>query len=156
MSASDAQNRAAGQTIQGWINQLKNANGFVKDAAQQLAPVVQAEIVQATKEQRSVDGKPWPKTKSGEKALKNVEKHISSRAVDNVILISLTGHYVFHHFGAGRNPQRAILPTRGLPQKLGNAIRRGLVDMGHEWMTRAGRHDRGSGGVKMKPSMGGK
>lgn len=148
-----ADNGAAAQTLAGWINMLRSANGIVKDAAQALAPVVKAEIEQAIAEGRSVDGQKWPLTKAGHVALRNAAKNITVRAIDNVILVTLSGHHVFHHFGAGRNPRRAILPTRGMPAKLGDAIRKGLVDMGHEWMTRAGRHDKGSRGVKMRPGM---
>jgi hypothetical protein len=75
-------------------------------------------------------------------------------------MLKLSGHHVFHHYGfysklfKRRVPARRFWPTGGLPDRLGNAIRKGLVDMGHEWMTRKGRHDRGSRGVRMRPTSG--
>jgi len=151
-----ANNQAAALTLAQWINQLRAANGITKDAAQALVPVVRAEIAKAIQEGRSVDGEKWPLTAKGTVALRNAMQHITVRAIENVIVVTLTGHHVFHHFGTSRDPRRPILPTKGLPQKLGQAIARGLVDMGEAWMKRKGRHDRGSGGVRMMPSMTGK
>lgn len=141
------------ETLDEWIGRLRSMPEMVNASAQQLVPVVRADIDRAIAEGRSVDGRKWLPKKDGGRALVNAAKAVMVEARKNVILITLTGPEVFHQFGTKRIPARPIIPSGNLPDRIGNAIRKGLVDMGIEWMTRKGRHDRGSGGVKMKPRM---
>lgn len=138
-----------------WIRTLRTAGQIVPLAAQELVPVVRGEVDAAIDAQRSLDGTAWPAKKDGSRALANAPSQITVKAVGNTILVVMVGHLVFHQFGTHRMPARPVLPRGGMPDKLGNAIRLGIVDMGLEWMTRKGRHDRGSRGVRMKPSLGG-
>lgn len=149
------------QTIDDWIANLRSLPELTDAAAPQVAEFLEDELRKAIREGRSLDGTKWAPTKSGKPPLSGAAGAIRTTVARGVVIIALTGHYVFHHFGfysklfRKRVPARPFWPTGGLPDRLGNAIRKGLVDMGHEWMTREGRHDRGSGGIKMRPQMGG-
>jgi hypothetical protein len=141
-------------TLDEWIAQLRAAASPAAPAAiaQQLVPVVRAEIDQAIREQRSVDGTPWPPTKDGHAALQNAMKAVTVSAIRSTILIRLSGPEVFHHFGTHRVPARPILPRGGMPDRLGNAIRRGVVAACAAFLARKGR---GRGGPAISPSMRG-
>lgn len=138
-------------TLDSWIADLRATSAKLKAAYPVVAERIKAEIDAAISEGRSVDGQQWQPKKEGGKALVHAAAALTAKAIGNVIVIALRGPEVFHNFGTKRVPRRAILPMGGIPDRLGNAIRLGLVDMGPEWMRRAGRHDRGSGGVKMNP-----
>lgn len=147
---------AATMNIRQWAEGLR---GFAEQAggtlAEGTAQVMKAEVVKAVKAGRSVDGVAWlPRKADGAQRLQNADKAVTARAEGTTALIVLEGVEVFHHYGAGRVPRSPILPSGGT-DKLGNAIRRGIVTMCDEWMTRIGRHDKGAKGVKWNPSMGG-
>lgn len=72
-------------------------------------------------------GKPWtPRKKDGGKPLKNARKAVDIRLAGSSIIIELTGHHIFPHYGAKGDPERQIIPTE-LDEKLGQACRRGAV-----------------------------
>lgn len=144
------------QTLDEWIQSLRTVPQAIPEMAKALVPVIEGECASAVKEQRALDGYKWRPTKDGHAALQGAMGALTVRAIGTRIVLTLTGHEVFHQFGTHRTPQRPILPIGGMPDKLGNAIRKGIVDMGVAWMTRSGRHDKGSGGVKMRPSAGGR
>lgn len=127
-------------TIDSWIAALRSMPEMVNAAAPEVATAVESALKASTSAGTSLDGQPWALTKKGARALKNAANAFTVRVSGNTILIQLTGHHVFHHFGTGWLPQRPIIPVGGLPDRLGNAIRKGLVDMGVEWMTRGGKH----------------
>ena len=73
------------------------------------------------------DGTPWQQTKDGKAPLNNAFGAIDVRqAGPSTIMVELTGHHVFHHYGAGGVPVREII-NKDVDEKLGNAIRRGIV-----------------------------
>lgn len=127
-----------------WVNRLRTTGQAVEAAAVEVAGLLQTEAEAAVREQRSMDGTKWPPTKEGTPALRNAAANIETKARGSVVQMILTGHHVYHHFGAGRSPRRPILPMGGTPAKLGNAIRLGIVHMGEEWMNRNRGH-RGRG-----------
>lgn len=121
---------------------LQFASGANTQAmAQSLVPVIRAEAAEAIAQQRSMDGTPWPPTKDGRAALQNAMAAVSVTAEGATVTITVSGVEAYHHFGAGRVPARPIIPTRGLPTKLGNAIRLGIVEMGDAFLNRQGRGD---------------
>jgi hypothetical protein len=150
--SADAKNRVAFQRLDDWIRNLREFDRAVPEMAQALVPVVESATAEAIKAQTSLDGVPWEPTKDGAPALVNAMRAITVRAINTVILIQMHGPEVFHQFGFRKTPARPILPTAGMPKRLGNAIRKGIVDMGVDWMTRSGGH-RGRSGVRMKPGM---
>lgn len=141
-------------TMDGWIRRLRSMPEMVGAAVPQVADMVQSELSAAMAASRNVDGSPWRPIPGGGKPLKNLASALTMRIAGRVITWTITGHHVFHEIGTGRLPRRALLPKGGLPDKLGNQIRKGLITMGMDWLQRKGRHDKGSGGVRMQPRMG--
>lgn len=149
-----ANNAAAHATLQGWIRDLKAMPDMVKQAPAALVPVVQAECDQAIAEGRSLDGYQWSLTiKDGKRALQTVKVAVS--ASGNIIWMKIKGGAVFAQFGTHREKRRPIFPTSGMPVKLGNAIRLGLIDMAPDFLKRGGSHHKLTKGVKWTPTMGG-
>lgn len=144
---------AGAATIDQWIANIRSLPEMLNAAAPQIGEALLAEFQRTAAAGTTPEGEPWAPTKKGNRPLANAASSMQLVVSGNVIIIKITDHHVFHQFGAG-SPARHILPSGGLPDRLGNAIRKGIVDMGVEWMTRGGRHDRGSGGVKMRPGGG--
>ncbi|WP_437671521.1 hypothetical protein [Sorangium sp. So ce131] len=89
---------------------------------------VDAELRASASAGRAPNGTAWkPRKSDGGKPLANAAGAIAVKAIGTVVLIVLTGHHVFHHFGAGGKPKRQIIPQGSIPPKLGNAIRLGFV-----------------------------
>jgi len=130
------------QSLDGWVSQLRSLSGAIGEQGPALIEDVMASAInEAIAAGRSVDGYKWPpRVKDGAPAFAGGAKYVSIRRLNNVVLITLKGPMAFAQWGTGRMRARPLLPIRGLPFKLGNAIRDGIVDMGHDWMTRAGRH----------------
>lgn len=73
------------------------------------------------------DGSAWkPKKDGGGKPLANAASAIAVKTLGSVIQLILTGHNVFHHYGArgGALPKRRILPDSGagIPKKLADIL----------------------------------
>jgi hypothetical protein len=97
------------------------------------APIVAQKVAEELRRTASAgltpNGKPWaPRKVDGGRAMKDAAKAIAVKAIGTVVLITLTGPEVFHHFGAGGKPVRQVIPRGGFPAKLGNAIRLGFVE----------------------------
>lgn len=114
--------------IDDMIRRLRGLPDAFAEAAPDIARAVKREIDDAIAESRSLDGKAWAPTEAGTKPLANAAKAVRVYVEGQFIIAELTGYEVFHHYGTGRLPARPILPTRdGMPTKLGEAIRRGIV-----------------------------
>lgn len=137
----------AAQTLQSWVRGFREFAGSGPGMAKQVAGICKRECDATIARGESLDGDKWaPLKKGGGQALRTAAHDVSASASGTKITIILKGGPVFSQYGTGRQEQRAILPTRGMPKKLGSAIGAGIVDMGAEFMTRGGRHDRGAGG----------
>lgn len=135
-------------TVQDWADRLLSFAGNAGTTmAQRMAPVIEGELATAAGSNRSASGEAWAPTKDGKKALAGVMSAITVKAIDTVVLVTLTGHHVFHEFGTHRTPRRSLLPHGGLPDRIGNLIRKGYLEMAEEWLTRKGRHDKGAKGL---------
>ena len=69
-------------------------------------------------------------------------KDLTVSTSGTMVLITLAGHSVFHHYGAGKGrskgkPRRPVIPTQGLPATLGLAIRDGLVTIWNREIAKA-------------------
>lgn len=137
-----ADNTQALASLDDWIQRLRTAGETIPEAAQVVAGILETEAGVAVREQRCMDGTPWPPTQAGTPALVNAPSHIETKARGSVVQMVMTGHDVYHQFGAGRVPRRAILPIAGMPAKLGNAIRAGIVDVGVAHLMRERRKKR--------------
>lgn len=143
---------AGAAAIDEWIANIRSLPEMLNAAAPQIGQAILAEFQRTAAAGTTPEGEPWAPTKKGGRALKNAAESMSLVVSDNVIIIKITDHHVFHQFGAGVVARR-IIPSGGLPDRLGNAIRLGIVDMGVEWMTRGGSHA-GKSAVKWQPGGG--
>jgi len=127
-------------TLETWIKELQGTHDEIKKYPVKLAPLVKAECDKSIAAGESLDGDKWSPRKDGAQALAGAQKNLSVTANDNVILITITGGLVYSQFGTRHQRRRSILPIKGLPMKLGNAIAKGIVDMPLSWLNRAKGH----------------
>lgn len=146
-------NSACFRSIDEWIADIRKTPEAVAKMPAQLTPIVKRECDATIDAGKSLDGEEWaPTVKEGKQALEGTQKLLSVFPSGRIIWIKLVGALVFSQFGTHRQERRRILPGGGLPTKLGNAIRVGIVDMGLPFMSRKGRHDRGAAGTKWNAS----
>lgn len=114
-------------TIDQWIADIRASGEGIKEAA----PIIAAKCKEASDSELSaghgLGGDEWAPKQDGSAPLVNAAAAVTVTAVDNVIVFRLAAPEVYHHYGAGGKPQRPILPRGDLPDRLGNAIRAGLV-----------------------------
>lgn len=142
--------------LEAWRRNLLEGAKVLPNIAQGLVPVLEQGVTDAVKGQRSMDGSAWLKTKAGTPALKNAASAITVTAGKRSVDLVMTGHHVIHQVGTSRLPRRPVFPSAVLDDKLGRLIREGIVEMTEEWLTRDGRHDKGSGKMRVAgAAMGG-
>jgi hypothetical protein len=91
---------------------------------------IRAELEKTTSAHTTPKGEPWSELKGGGKAYVGVMKYIDVRQVSPTqAIIELKGPPVFGQYGTGKMDKREIIPTE-IDEKLGNAIRRGVVTVG--------------------------
>ena len=98
-------------------------------AAQAVGDVIRANL----RAGKAPDGTAWQETKKGNVPLRGAADRLEVRAVGNVILISIGGRYVYHHFGTtgrGRLPSRPVVPLKGqpIPKPVADAIKAALLE----------------------------
>jgi hypothetical protein len=146
-------NAQAFATIDAMIDALRATPAAVRRAPKELVPVVQKFVQGAATAGHGLDGAAWaPRVKDGQRALQNIMKYVKVTAEGAIVWVRLRGGPVFAQFGTHREVKRPLLPTSGLPDKLGNAIRAGLVDMGLPFMARKGGHNKATKGIKWDAS----
>lgn len=74
------------------------------------------------------EGEPWKLTKDGRVPLRGASASYEQSLSGNAIVMRIRGRYVYHHFSTRGRPARRQLPQGAMPQKLGQAIRAGLVE----------------------------
>lgn len=74
-------------------------------------------------------GKPFPPTLAGKKAMKTAPSQPKTRLAGMAVIVYLGGHYVYHLFASGRRVARRAIPQGSMPDKLGQAIRQGMVSV---------------------------
>ena len=72
-------------------------------------------------------GKAFPPTLAGKKAMKSAPSQPKTRLAGLAVIVFLGGHYVYHLFASGRRVARRAIPQGSMPDKLGLAIRQGMV-----------------------------
>jgi hypothetical protein len=135
-------------TVDEWIKGLRSLPNMVKQSPAVLVPIVKAECDATIAAGKSLDGEQWSANVRGEQALRQDQKDLTVEASGNVLWIRIRKGLVFSQFGTHRQKARRILPAGGLPTKLGNAIRLGVIDMLPEFMTRKGGHKKATRGIK--------
>jgi len=109
------------------IRRVRSIPGLVQEAAPEVANALRVHLEQRIAAGQAPDGSGWKPTKDGRKPLAGAARALSVRAVGTVILATLTGHEVFHHYGTKHVPKRQILPADSLPADLHTALKTGLV-----------------------------
>ena len=99
------------------INALRSLKGFAAAAAPEVAvefrKILEANIAAGV----DCDGKPWPLTKDGHKALRNGAAALTVTSVGSVILAEITGPTSLHNLGAVKGKvTREILPQANRPE----------------------------------------
>lgn len=114
--------------IDDMIRRVRALPAAFEEQAPEIAVLAKSETDRAIAESRSLDGIAWAPTKEGTKPLANAAKAVRTYVAGRFVIIELTGYEVFHNYGTSRVPARPILPSRdGMPLKLGEAIRKGIV-----------------------------
>jgi hypothetical protein len=135
-------NSAALQTIDQWVAQLRGLQPHLdSEGPKAIAEVVQQHLEAAAAAGEMLGGTKWPaRVKDGQRALPNAAKYLSVRVHGTTVIAELTGPMAISQFGTGRQVARPLWPMGGLPFKLGDAIRLGIVRMSEEFMNRRGGH----------------
>lgn len=124
-----AANSQGFRSIDEMVAKIRAMPNLVADAGPGIASEVKAVLDTTARAQQAPTGQPWAPRKQGSApVLVRAPQAISVRALDRSIVITLSGHHVFHHYGAKGIPRRPQIPIAGLPYKLGDAIRLGLVE----------------------------
>jgi hypothetical protein len=104
------------------LDAIADVNGYTTAAAASVDEHLAATIAAGT----DPGGKAWPVKQDGSKALRNAKKAVTVRSAGRSVIVELNGVETFHHYGAAGMPVRTIIP-KDMDEKLGNAIRRGVV-----------------------------
>ncbi len=134
--------RYAASALDPWRRALLSLPDMAKQAPRPMAKYLKSKLDQAISDGRSVDGKTHAPLKSGKgKALQGAQHDVTVTAKAKSVLIRFVGGLVYSEYGTGRQVARPLMAwSGGLPPKLGNAIRLGLVAMTKEWLERGGSH----------------
>lgn len=107
--------------------------GFARDGMQAAARTVEGAVRGTAAAGTSPEGEPWAATKKGGRAMAHAAAAVSVVVVGTVLLLKLAGAEVFHHFGVRGAPARPVIPRGSMPDRLGNAVRLGFVEV---WKTK--------------------
>jgi hypothetical protein len=130
-------------TLASWIKGFHAlADEGPEMVVQQTAGLIEADMIANIDAGRSPDGETWdPLVETGGKAYASGAKYLSVATVKSSVILIIRGPLVFANWGTKWMKARKVFPERGLPKKLGNAIRLGFIEMSEGFMTRRGRHD---------------
>lgn len=116
MSNGDAQLREI-------IARVGKLGTIAKEAAPDAADAVRKALKASAAAHTTPDGKPWQLTKEGDKPLDNAPSEIFVAAVGSTVFVKLKGKSARHHLGRARGRiVREVIPERGIPAPVGNAI----------------------------------
>ena len=143
-------NDVADKTLQRWIGGfLSLAKDGPGTLAERVSALVEKDIRESAAANQGIDGDKWePRRKDGARALTNAMAHITVQPIKSSVVVQIRDGLVFSQWGSKHQVRRSIVPTKGLPSKLGNAISMGFAEMSKEFLSRGGRHDRGGSGTR--------
>jgi len=111
--------------IDDMIARLRGLGKAARDAVPEIAEECRKVIATNVAAQRGPDGEPWPKSKDRRPVLVDAAKNMSAQAVGGAALLVLNGPEARHHLGIARGKVlRRILPSKGIPAPMAEAIRR--------------------------------
>ncbi len=112
-------------TIEDMVIRLRKIQPDIRAALPEVAFAVGAVLKENIAAQRGPDGVPWPATQDGKPALVNAGAALTAQAVGGIVLVTLTGPEARHHLGIAKGRvKRQILPTKGIPGPVAEAIGR--------------------------------
>jgi len=116
---------AGNAQIDRMITQIRGLKRLVVESAPDVAKMMERTLAANIKKAIDPYGKPWKPTLSGDPPLDGAMKAIRVRAIETVVVVTLTGIEILHHFGRARGGiQRMIIPIRKIP----DAMNRGIID----------------------------
>lgn len=120
-----ANNSGGFAALDAQIKRLRTLQGIPEIAAPSVAKSAKAELIKQVARQRGPDGKPWPKSLTGNPVLTKAGSMVRASAVGAVVVLTLEDHYARHHFGAVKGKRkRPILPSERIPDPMTKAIRK--------------------------------
>jgi len=107
------------------IDRLRKLPDLARQCAPECARVVEAEIARTAAAGTDAYGKPWAPKKDGSgKPLAHAIDAVGVAAVGTSIVVRVTGVEARHHLGRVKGgTQRAIIPTKDIPQPMAAALR---------------------------------
>lgn len=111
--------------LEDMIARLRGLGRAALEAVPEIAQECKRLVEENVAAQRGPDGEAWPKSKEGRPVLVNAGANVSAQAVGGTALLRLEGPEARHHLGVARGKvQRRILPSKGIPAPMAEAIRR--------------------------------
>ena len=110
--------------IENVLDQLENVQEWALPPA---AQEVEKHLKDTARAHTTPEGKPWAPTKEGAPALNNAANEITVRVAGQTIIVELKGNSTWWHYGVRGVDPRQVIPVDVIGEKLGNAIRRGVV-----------------------------
>jgi hypothetical protein len=119
---------AGGAQIDEMRRRLRELARMPETSGPDLGDAMQAELVRTASAGTTPTGVPWKPKKDGGRPLANAAAAISTVAHGTVIVATLSGPTVFHHYGDSKDPKRQVLPEGGgMPPTLAAAFRQSLI-----------------------------
>jgi hypothetical protein len=120
-----ADNTAAELALQQHIARVRALGSIARDVAPAAADELKAQLEQQIAAGQTPDGQALQRTADGRVPLRNAARSLTVRAIGTAVLARLVGPSAMHHLGiaAGRI-RRQILPTRKLPDRMIEALKR--------------------------------
>lgn len=114
------------------IARVRKLGKMPEDVARVGAPLVLEAAKKTARAGTTPEGKPWPLTKKGDRALVNAADHLSVKASGPTITLTLKGKAeVVHNYGDSKAPKRQILPDggAGVPKGIADAVRKAAIQV---------------------------
>jgi phage gpG-like protein len=136
---------AGNESLASWASQLSGFAEAVENDGPEMALGILLSAVQESADagQDPGNGGAWkPRKKDGGRALENASSAIVGTVSGNTLVLRISDHYAIHQYGTTKIPARHIIPSGGLPDLIGNAIRDGFIQMADGFLTREGSHSK--------------
>jgi hypothetical protein len=105
-----------------------NLDGFTQRAAQEAAPLVEAEARKTAAAGKDPFGTTWQPKKDGGRPMVHAADHVHVRAVESSIEISLDGPGdPWHNEGTKGRPIRQVIPYAEAPDAILDAVEQGAT-----------------------------
>jgi hypothetical protein len=115
---------AAAEALDAMIASCRKMETLVADSMPALTAAVRAETERTIAAGTSAYGEQWQPTQQGERPLKHAAKAVTVLSVNRTIFITIVGPEARHHLGRVKGKRkRGIIPERGLPSTMANALR---------------------------------